>query len=201
MRLGDGQPFQVVHFDGHGAFPGRLAPETRVAEHQAAPDGPVSEAVLAFERPEGGSDLVPASAFVSVLAAAGVPVVVLNACQAGAVGKDLEAAIATRLLREGCAAVVAMAYSVYAVAAAEFMAVFYERLFAGDTTSAAVAAGRRRLSEHPGRRRSLAINQALGDERHMAATYHQLGVLARHRGDLDQAEEWYRRSRAIDPDL
>ena len=71
-----------------------------------------------------------------------VPVVVLNACQSGAVGKDLEAAVATRLLREGCAAVVAMAYSVYAVAAAEFMAVFYERLFAGDTVSAAVTAGR-----------------------------------------------------------
>ena len=30
---------------------------------------------------------------------------------------------------------VAMAYSVYAVAAAEFMAAFYERLFAGDTVS------------------------------------------------------------------
>ena len=29
-----------------------------------------------------------------------------------------------------------MAYSVYAVAAAEFMAAFYERLFAGDTRQA-----------------------------------------------------------------
>jgi len=37
--------------------------------------------------------------------------------------------------------VVAMAYSVYTVAAAEFMTVFYERLFAGDTVNAAVAAG------------------------------------------------------------
>jgi hypothetical protein len=44
-----------------------------------------------------------------------------------------------------------MAYSVYAVAAAEFMAVFYERLFAGDTLSAAVTAGRRRLFEHDAR--------------------------------------------------
>ena len=77
-----------------------------------------------------------------------MPVVVLNACQSGAVGKDLEAAVATRLLREGCAAVVGMAYSVYAVAAAEFMTVFYERLFAGDTVSTAVTAGRRRLFRH-----------------------------------------------------
>ena len=43
---------------------------------------------------------------------------------------------------------VAMAYSVYAVAAAEFMAAFYERLFAGDTVSAAVTAGRQRLFRH-----------------------------------------------------
>ena len=78
-------------------------------------------------------DLVPASRVAQVLAAARVPVVVLNACQSGAVGKEVEAAVATRLLREGRAAVVAMAYSVYAVAAAEFMAAFYERLFAGDS--------------------------------------------------------------------
>ena len=66
-----------------------------------------------------------------MLAAGGVPVVVLNACQSGAVGKELEASVATALLQAGCAAVVAMAYSVYAVAAAEFMAAFYETLFAG----------------------------------------------------------------------
>jgi hypothetical protein len=40
-----------------------------------------------------------------VLAAAQVPVVVLNACQSGAVGKALEAAVATRLLQEGAASV------------------------------------------------------------------------------------------------
>ena len=45
----------------------------------------------------------------------------------------LEASVATALLKSGCAAVVAMAYSVYAVAAAEFMAAFYESLFAGDS--------------------------------------------------------------------
>lgn len=103
--------------------------------------------MLAFEKPGGGSDGVPASKLAAILGEGQVPVVVLNACQSGAVGKDLESAVATRLLQEGCAAVVAMAYSVYAVAAAEFMAVFYERLFAGDTVSAAVTAGRRRLFE------------------------------------------------------
>ena len=113
--------------------------------------GPGAEGVLVFEKPGGGSDEVPASKVAAVLKDARVPVVVMNACQSGAVGKDVEAAVATRLLREGAAAVVAMAYTVYAVAAAEFMAVFYKRLFAGDTVSAAVTAGRRRLFEKDGR--------------------------------------------------
>ncbi|MEU1010976.1 tetratricopeptide repeat protein [Streptomyces sp. NPDC005890] len=103
--------------------------------------------MLAFERPEGGSDLVPADEVARVLKQGQVPVAVLNACQSAVVGSQVEAAVATRLLQEGTAAVVAMAYSVYAVAAAEFMAAFYERLFAGDRVSAAVAAGRRRLAQ------------------------------------------------------
>ena len=103
------------------------------------------DGVLAFEKPHGGSDLVGASQFAEVLHDGTVPVVVLNACQSGAVGKELEASVATALLKAGCAAVVAMAYSVYAVAAAEFMAAFYESLFAGGRVSQAVTAGRRRM--------------------------------------------------------
>ncbi len=129
-----GEPFQVVHFDGHGVL-----------------QGPEAEGALVFQRPRGGADLVSAAKVALVLKAAQVPVVVLNACQSGAIGKDLEAAIATRLLAEGTASVVAMAYSVYAVAAAEFMAAFYERLFAGGPVSAAVTAGRQRMFTSNGR--------------------------------------------------
>jgi hypothetical protein len=106
------------------------------------------EGVLTFEKPGGGSDHVGASKVAAVLAEGRVPVVILNACQSGAVGKELEASVGTALLRAGCAAVVAMAYSVYAVAAAEFMAAFYESLFAGASVGQAVGAGRRRLFEH-----------------------------------------------------
>ena len=143
-----GEPFQVVHFDGHGVLAGRRAAGAGAPGmyQDAAPEG-----VLVFQAADGGRDPVPASRVAQVLAAARVPVVVLNACQSGAVGKQLEAAVATRLLHGGAASVVAMAYSVYAVAAAEFMAAFYERLFAGDTVSAAVTAGRQRLFRHPGR--------------------------------------------------
>ena len=109
------------------------------------------EGVLAFERPGGGSEHAGASQVAAVLAEGRVPVVVLNACQSGAVGKDLEASVATALLKAGCAAVVAMAYSVYAVAAAEFMAAFYESLFAEASVGQAVTAGRRRLFGRDGR--------------------------------------------------
>jgi tetratricopeptide (TPR) repeat protein len=133
-----GEPFHVVHFDGHGAIP------------DGSTTGP-AESVLAFEMPGGGSNPVGASAIAKALAGGNVPVVVLNACQSGAVGKELEASVATALLKAGCAAVVAMAYSVYAVAAAEFMAAFYESLFAGGSVGQAVTAGRRRLFEHDAR--------------------------------------------------
>jgi len=101
--------------------------------------------MLVFERSGGGEHCVPAGRIARILADAAVPLVVLNACQSGAVGKDLEAAVATGLLAGGVDSVVAMAYRVYAVAAAEFMAAFYERLFAGGTVTAAVTAGRQQL--------------------------------------------------------
>jgi tetratricopeptide (TPR) repeat protein len=145
-----GEPFHLVHFDGHGVMPGRSgsggAAGARPGMMSAAGEG-----VLAFERPGGGSDLVGAGKVAAALAAGRVPVVVLNACQSGAVGKELEASVATALLQAGCAAVVAMAYSVYAVAAAEFMAAFYETLFTGASVAQAVTAGRQRLFDHDAR--------------------------------------------------
>jgi len=145
-----GEPFHVVHFDGHGIMPGRPTGGAAAGGRPTMMGG-TGEGVLAFEQPGGGSDQVGASKVAAVLAEGRVPVVVLNACQSGAVGKELEASVATALLKAGCAAVVAMAYSVYAVAAAEFMAAFYESLFTGASVGQAVGAGRRRLFEHDGR--------------------------------------------------
>ncbi|MFJ9976703.1 tetratricopeptide repeat protein, partial [Streptomyces cyaneofuscatus] len=144
-----GKPFQVVHFDGHGVFGRTPATGAGGAWGPVMYDAPGPQGMLAFEKPGGGSDLVDAGRVARVLAGAKVPVVVLNACQSGQLetegGSQVEAAVATRLLTEGCASVVAMAYSVFAVAAAEFMTAFYERLFAGDRVTDAVAAGRAQL--------------------------------------------------------
>ena len=146
-----GEPFQMVHFDGHGVLPRRRVAGDRPHTRPVMLAGQPGEGVLVFERPGGGSDQVPASKVALVLREAGVPVVILNACQSGAVGADIGAAVATRLVRDGAAAVVAMAFSVYAVAAAEFLAMFYERLFAGDSVGQAVTAGRKRLFIADGR--------------------------------------------------
>jgi tetratricopeptide (TPR) repeat protein len=127
-----GTPFQIVHFDGHGILSDGVG-------------------MLVFERPSGGHHYVRAERVAQVLATANVPLVVLNACQSGAVGTELEAAIATRLLSGGTAAVVAMAYRVYTVAAAEFMTAFYERLFTGGTVGDAVRSGRSRMASRPAR--------------------------------------------------
>ena len=142
------EPFHVVHFDGHGMRPGRFAGGggAIIGRRPTMLTG-AGEAALAFEQPGEGSDHVGASKVAAVLAAGRVPVVALNACQSGAVGKEMEASVATALLKAGCAAVVAMAYSVYAVAAAEFMAAFYESLFAGASVGLAVTTGRRRMFE------------------------------------------------------
>jgi hypothetical protein len=74
-----GKPFHVVHFDGHGAPPGRAGSGS-------------NEGMLAFEMPGGGTNPVGASRIAAVLAAGKVPVVVLNACQSGAIGKELRSA-------------------------------------------------------------------------------------------------------------
>ncbi|MBA9002371.1 tetratricopeptide repeat protein [Thermomonospora cellulosilytica] len=139
----NGEPFQIVHFDGHGVFGNGQVP---AGWDPSFYQGSVPRGMLVFEKPGGGEDPVPAERVAQVLAEGRVPVVALNACQSGQIGPQVEAAVATRLVRDGAASVVAMAYSVYAVAAAEFMTAFYERLFAGDRVAGAVAAGRRRLA-------------------------------------------------------
>ena len=145
-----GEPFHVVHFDGHGDMPDRAA-GYGTGRGQPAMTSGLGEGVLSFELPGWGSHPVRASKVAAALVRGKVPVVVLNACHSGAMGKELEASVATALLNAGCAAVVAMAYSVYAVAAAEFMTAFYEALFAGDSVGQAVTAGRKRLFVADGR--------------------------------------------------
>jgi hypothetical protein len=138
-----GEPYHILHFDGHGTF--GVGGTGAGGQHQFD-GGTAARGYLAFEAEGGGDDLVPAEEFALAVNQARVPLVVLNACRSGMIGDvAVEAAVATRLLEGGAASVVAMGYSVYAVAAAEFMTAFYEALFARKTVSEAVSEGRRRL--------------------------------------------------------
>jgi tetratricopeptide (TPR) repeat protein len=141
-----GRPYHILHFDGHGTFgvgAGGGADPLRFR-------GP-EQGYLLFEGASDDERLVSAAAFGEAIDEAGVPLVVFNACRSGQLGSEVgpEATVATRLMQSGTAAVVAMSYSVYVRAAAEFMAAFYEALFQGEPVTRAVARGRRRLRDRP----------------------------------------------------
>ena len=142
-----GAPYHILHFDGHGTF-GVRGPAAGHS-HDQLDAGTLESGFLVFEKLGGGTDLVAADTFAVTVSQGKVPLVVLNACRSGMLGETaVEAAVATRLLEGGAASVVAMGYSVYAVAAAEFMAAFYEALFSGKAVSEAVATGRHRLFQN-----------------------------------------------------
>jgi tetratricopeptide (TPR) repeat protein len=185
----EGAPFHVVHFDGHGQQNEQWFPSRGPGDELR---GELGEGMLVFESPRGLPVPAPASRIARVLSAAKVPVVVLNACQSGAIGKTMEAAIATRLMQEGIASVVAMAYSVYAVAAAEFMVAFYERLFAGDPVSAAVTAGRRQMAvrnERPSRKGGMPLEDWLVPVHYLRRDVRFPQSAARRAGPLSLDEE------------
>lgn len=145
-----GEPYHVLHFDGHGVFASGAG-----AAGMFDMPGDGGAGFLLFEKPDGdGGHAVSAGDFAQLIKRAEVPLVVLNACQSatmGGAGATTGATVATRLLEEGVRSVVAMSHSVYAVAAAEFMAAFYETLFQGRSVLEAMTAGRRQLKQNPER--------------------------------------------------
>lgn len=124
-----GQPYHIVHFDGHGVY----SPHTGLGQ-------------LAFERSDHTTDLVDANRLGTLLNECGIPLVVLNACQS-AQGDQANpfSSVATRLLEAGVGGVLSMSHSVLVVTAARFMASFYQALVRGATVSRAVDDARRTL--------------------------------------------------------
>jgi hypothetical protein len=168
-----GEPHHIVHFDGHGVYadPKKLQSVGPILSNLMLKGGATGPCgYLAFEDPGGktGSQFVDGFALGGLLRDAGVPILILNACQsafAEAQAKPKEDAPETALgeieaygslgqavVNAGAAGVVAMRYSVYVVTAAQFVAELYGALARGRTLGEAVAFARGNLHDKPDRK-------------------------------------------------
>mgnify|MGYP002713130173 CR=1 FL=1 len=167
------QPYHVVHFDGHGLYADqRDVARWRVAEEDINPNDHASFVVgargfLVFEKHTSrhNMEFVDGDRLGRLLSAAGVPVLVLNAClsahtDASPKPKDAKQAyriphvfgsLAQEVVDAGVPGVIAMRYSVYVMTAAQFIAKLYEELSKGTPLSQAVTIGRRDLYMNPER--------------------------------------------------
>ena len=131
-----GEPYHVVHFDGHGVY-----------DRQHGLGG------LCFEDPADGgklekrrSKIIEADEVARVMRDHRVPLVFLEACQSAMAEEDPTASVAGRLLDGGVASVVAMSHSVLVETARRFVEVFYRELVAGRRVGDAMLAGQRTLA-------------------------------------------------------
>jgi len=129
LRQDQGQPYHIVHFDGHGVYHAR----TGLGQ-------------LAFEHDDCSADHVDANRLGALLNECGVPLVILNACQSAQGDQSNPfSSIATRLLEAGVGGVLSMSHSVLVVTAAHFVAAFYGALVRGEPVGRATDEARRAL--------------------------------------------------------
>jgi len=129
------QPFDVVHFDGHGVF-----------DQQLGLGG------LCFEDPQSVLQLeqramafVDAKKIAAVIRDYRIPLVFLDACQTAKSEVDPTASVAAQLLEEGTTSVAAMSYTVFVATASRFVKAFYQALAQGARVGQAMLAGQQAL--------------------------------------------------------
>jgi tetratricopeptide (TPR) repeat protein len=143
-----GQPYQVVHFDGHGVY-----------------DRRVGLGGLCFEHPNDSHKLtgrrhhtVHSDKLGELLTNYRVPLVVLEACQSAQAESKGES-VASELLQRGVASVVAMSHSVLVETSKRFVKAFYGELAKGQRVGQAMLAGQRALHSNPSRGRRYGIGE------------------------------------------
>jgi hypothetical protein len=171
-----GQPYHVVHFDGHGTWAdlnktgGSAGPVSglRYSVLSPAREGPHGFLLFEDSATADNQQLVDGPALGRVLVETGVPVLILNACRSAhadltpepqSVAATADAhtrvraygSLAQEVVDAGLAGVVAMRYSVYVVAAAQFVGDLYDALVKGLPLGTAVTRGRKQLAEQPNR--------------------------------------------------
>jgi hypothetical protein len=166
-----GQPYHIVHFDGHGTYmeieePGKL--KTLLGHlNSIVLAGPRTgkHGYLWFENPklEDNGELIDGTSLGQLLAATGVSVLVLNACRSAhtepATKPSTEddphskvrafGSLAQEVMDAGVAGVLAMRYNLYVVTAARLVAELYASLVQGATLGEAVTLARKNLADNP----------------------------------------------------
>src|SRR5262245_47626734 len=133
------QPFDVVHFDGHGVY-----------DRRHGLGG------LCFEDPRDSQKLhkremafVDAREMASIMRQYRIPLVFLEACQSAQAEIDPTASVAAKLLEEGVTSVVAMSHSVLVETSRRFVQAFYVALAEGARVGQAMLAGQQALYGDP----------------------------------------------------
>ena len=143
-----GEPYHVVHFDGHGVY-----------------DRRVGLGGLCFEDPSDSNKLtgrrhqtVCTDQLGPLLNNYRIPLVLLEACQSAQAEAGSES-VASELLQRGVASVVAMSHSVLVETARRFVAAFYTELARGQRVGQAMLAGQRALHSDPSRGQRYGIGE------------------------------------------
>ncbi|MDQ5823731.1 MAG: CHAT domain-containing protein [Chloroflexota bacterium] len=167
-----GEPYHVLHFDGHGVFTSaqdafiEFSPLVFVDHRQ----GEHGYLLFEDESVEDNVELVDGPRLSSLLVETGVPVLILNACRsAHAEGHShhVEAqseqvvdphqqvrafgSFAQEVMDAGVSGVIAMRYNVYVVTAAQYVADLYSGLGQGLTLGEAATIARKQLHTQPKR--------------------------------------------------
>ncbi|MGA8139653.1 MAG: CHAT domain-containing protein [Desulfobaccales bacterium] len=165
-----GQPYHIVHFDGHGDYLDleQLLPQWQDTTVYPKTPRPGGHGYLAFENLHSKHNIrfVDGQDLGKLLVESGVPVLVLNACRSAHAEAPAEpeatladphtqvrafGSLAQEVMDAGAAGVVGMRYSVYVVTAAQFVADLYASLAQGQTLGQAVTLGRKYLNDDPRR--------------------------------------------------
>ena len=138
-----GQPYTIVHFDGHGTYDPVLGLGLLCFERAAPPDQPVVKT---------RTDPVQAERLGQLLAAHRIPLAILEACRSGQMDNVVALrGVAPRLVAAGVGSVVAMSHAVHVEATRVLLDRFYRELVSGASIGQALDHGRGALIAQPHR--------------------------------------------------
>ncbi|MFM7513370.1 MAG: CHAT domain-containing protein, partial [Cyanobium sp.] len=157
-----GEPYHVVHFDGHGVY------DRRVGLGGLCFEDPADSHKFTGRRHE----TVLTDRLGPLLNDYRIPLVVLEACQSAKAEAGSES-VAGELLKQGVASVVAMSHSLLVETAKRFVSAFYGELARGQRVGQAMLAGQRALHSNPSRGHRYGIGELRLDDWFVPVLYQE----------------------------